>query len=191
MIPIQFVPYRLELKSGQFWKSELTWHYSNQAAEIDQKDIEEVGFRVTGKDGTTYKIEVSRKLLRTELPGVNVNAPGSTKEQKVTERVSQGHLFALPAWVLDTNTKRLSKLYDFGELPAVETWQVHTEEKGVPPTETLVEEVQAREPELRLWRWNPWQRQDDRSGLPLDAEKGWLPDGDAHRRTKCSAPRWN
>lgn len=189
-----FPPYHLLLKPDQTWTAELSWHYSNKAAEIDQKDVEEVTFKVLSRDGETYKISIGRKLLKTELPGVTVDAPASAKTESSETTVQPGRLFALPPWTVDTNSKRLSKLFDFGSLPAVETWQVRSEERGLPATETTVDEAASAEPSLRVWRWDfrelsgqqpmkgigyLWTRKSD--GLPIamhiEAQNAFLPGG--------------
>lgn len=189
-----FAPYHLDLKMGQSWKAQVEWHYSSPSAEIDQKDVEDVTFTVVTNDAGSYKISTSRKLTRTELPGVNVNAPETAKPLSSTQIVEPGHLFVLPSWNLDNNTARLSRLFDFGKLPAAESWQIHSELKGLPDADTQLGEISSPDPRYRVWRWRLnelgpeprmtatgflWTRKSD--GMPvsmhLEAENAPLPGG--------------
>jgi len=74
-----------KLTMGSAWSGELHLRFVDAANEIDQEDVYQVGWRITGHEGDWLIADRSSKLLFTKLPSGTAPGPGKDMEPLHTE----------------------------------------------------------------------------------------------------------
>jgi hypothetical protein len=149
-----FTPFHLDLRADETWKADLSWHYQNAAADIEEREVEEATFQVVSAVDGKYQLKVVRKPVKTILAGVEVGLPRSVKEVDSEASAAQDRLFAMAPWNQDFQTKRLSRLFSFGSVPTVESYTLALESPPLPPASSVVEEdTEAATKDRRVWHW--------------------------------------
>jgi hypothetical protein len=144
-----FVPFHIELNVGQTWSDRLVWHV--QAANLDRVEEDLVTFAVLSGGEGAFQVKVDRKLLRTRLPGVVIEAPKTAPPDVATTSVHIDRLFGLPAW---SEAPRLGRLLGFEAIRTVEAYTVALSQPSLPKAVLVVEEdVPAESGGLRAWHW--------------------------------------
>jgi hypothetical protein len=188
-----FVPYHLDLKPAATWSAALVWHYQNSATAFDRVEEDLATFKLVASRDGQYEVSVSRKLLRTRLPGVVVDAPKNAKPDEATTNVYPDRLLGLPAWGSDRDAARLGRLFDFEAIRTVEAYTLALNQPKLPKAIMVIEEDAPSET-LRSWHWTLrelsgsapiaaegelWTRKSD--GIPvrmhLEADNVPLPEG--------------